>query len=102
MPAATDTTKVSASMPSSLTTGSISQGFTARITMSAPLAAARLSRVTCRAGNAAFSLSSLPCEGFDTVMLVAGTILPFAMPRAMALPMFPAPMMAAFMSMVLF
>ena len=43
------------------------------------------------AGNSACSSSNFPCEGLETMISEAGIILPFANPRAIEPPMFPAP-----------
>ena len=47
-------------------------------------------------GNSFFSFSSFPALGLDTMMSESSIRLPFARPRAIEPPMFPAPIMAIF------
>ena len=96
IPAATDTSVCLLFSFSSRMTDSTNQGFTARMTTSAPVAASVLLRVVEMPGNSSFSFSSLPALGLDTMISESAIRLPFARPRAIEPPMFPAPIIAIF------
>ena len=82
-------------------TSSMSQGFTARMMMSASLAAYSLSVITLISGSIALILSNVVCVLAVQMMSPDCTSLPLASPAAIAPPMFPAPMIAIFMCFVL-
>ena len=98
MPAATEISICLLFSLSSLTTDFISHGLTASMISSAPVTASWLSRVVCNAGNSAFSTSNLLCVGLETMMSLAGMMVPLAKPRAIDPPIFPAPIIAVFIS----
>ena len=99
IPAATDTNIcLNGSMCSlrSAMTSSMSQGFTARITISASFAAKALSFVVTISGSIALILSNVAWVLAVQMISPDWTSLPLASPAAIAPPMFPAPMIATF------
>ena len=91
MPAATEMSICLLFSFNSRITGSINHGLTARMTISAPVAASTLLLVIEIPGNSFFSFSSFPALGLDTMMSESSIRLPFARPRAIEPPIFPAP-----------